>query len=67
MIWTDDPVADYDRYDEEQAKKLDRLPKCDCCTNPIQDEHFYVIHGEYICESCMEEHYRRETSDYIKE
>lgn len=36
MSWTDDPVADFDRYDAEQ--QLDSLPVCECCGEPIQQE-----------------------------
>lgn len=31
MSRTDDPVADFDRYDAEQQQQLDSLPVCECC------------------------------------
>lgn len=54
MFYTDDPVADYRRYDAEQQEWLDCLPRCADCKKPIQDEFAYHRHGEWICDECME-------------
>lgn len=59
MFFTDDPIADHYRWEDEQQKIIDRLPECADCENPIQDETAYYINGEWICESCMDA-YRRE-------
>jgi formylmethanofuran dehydrogenase subunit E len=56
MRYTDDPVADFERYDVEMAKKLEQLPVCSECGEPIQDEEAYMVHGDYICEECMDCH-----------
>ena len=56
---TDDPLADFDRYDEEQARKLKRLPRCSQCDQHIQNDYAYYINGEWICDDCINE-YRRE-------
>lgn len=67
MMYTDDPVRDYDRYDREQQKWLDRLPKCDHCHEPIQDYNYYKIEEANICEECLteycEEHYQVSNTD----
>ena len=55
---TDDPIADFNRYEAEQEKKLSQLPRCSQCDNYIQEETAYYIEGEWICEDCMSE-YRR--------
>ena len=65
MPWTDDPIADFDRHDAEQQKQLDKLPKCDFCGEPIQDEHFYIICGDFVCLECLEA-CRKDTDDYVK-
>jgi len=57
MFYTDNPVADYDRYCNEQQKVLDRLPRCSECHEPIQDECAYYINDEWICKKCMEDNY----------
>lgn len=57
----------YDEYEAEQERKLSKLPKCDCCGEPITDDYFYNIDGTYICEGCLERDYRKKTDDYIEE
>lgn len=66
MFFTDDPVADYNRYQEEQDKQLQKLPKCSICREPIQDEHFYEINDEVICEECLKDNFRKNVEDYIE-
>ena len=55
-----DPLDDFTRLDREQEKRLERLPKCDQCGEPIQGEHCYKIHGETLCEECMNDRYRED-------
>lgn len=57
---TCDPLADFDRHDRAQAKRLARLPVCDICDQPIQDDHFYQINGDNVCPVCLEDHFRKE-------
>ena len=59
MPYTNDPIADFDAWDTEQNKRLETLPVCADCDEPIQDEYAFYIEGEWICESCMDS-YRRE-------
>jgi hypothetical protein len=66
MFFTDDPVKDYDRYQEEQDKQLQKLPKCSYCDEHIQDEHFYEINDEVICEECLNQNFRKRTDDYVE-
>lgn len=65
MYRTDDPLADFHRWDAEQQRELDKLPKCAYCDEPIQDEYCYDINDELVCNVCMEEHHRKRTEDYI--
>jgi len=55
MSWTDDPITDFEAYDRQQAAKLDKLPKCDECGEPIQDETYYEIEGKNYCLKCLED------------
>lgn len=48
------------RHDAEQGAELARRPLCEYCEEPIQDEYAYYIEGVWFCESCMNEHFRRE-------
>ena len=67
MFYSDDPIRDYDRYCEHLESELAKLPKCVDCNNPIQDDDYYDVDGEYLCESCMKDRYRRSTEDYIND
>lgn len=60
MTWTDDPLADFNRHDAKQQAGLDKLPKCDYCGQPIQDDHYFDINGDAICPDCLEKHFRKE-------
>ncbi len=64
MFYSDDPVADYARYCEEQERQMAKLPVCDCCGNRITDETYYDIHGEILCEECLTDKYRKWVDDY---
>ena len=64
---TDDPIADFNRYDEEQQNYLDKLPKCDCCGEHITDEYLYDIDGTLFCEECLKDEFRKNTDDYIED
>ena len=63
MYNSDDPSADYDRYDRDRENRLSRLPRCNVCGEHIQDEHYYEFYGETVCEECLvdycNENYRR--------
>lgn len=64
MYRTDDPIADFHRYDSEQEEALARLPICDYCGKPIHDEHLWDIEGTLYHEHCAELQFRKETEDY---
>ena len=61
MYWTDDPVADAERYIADQDAQLKRMPKCCVCENHIQDEYLYDVNGLIYCEECMS--YFRKAAD----
>ena len=66
MIWTDDPVADFERYDAILQEQLKQMPHCINCGEPIQDDHLFNIDGDLFCEECMVENFRRSTEDYVE-
>lgn len=65
MGWTGDPLADFDRYDAMQSKKLNELPVCCECDQPIQDDECYEFDGELICPQCLKDNHQMHTEDYI--
>lgn len=65
MMFSDDPLLDFDRYDRQQAEELAKLPICDCCGEPIQDEYCYEINGNLICEDRLDMYFRKAVDDII--
>ena len=47
----------FKKYQSELDDKLDRLPLCDYCEEPIQSDRCYLINNEVLCPECLEEHY----------
>lgn len=64
MCWTDDPVADYDRYSDKCEKALSRLPVCCECGEHVQEDHFYLINDEVVCPECLQSNHRKDIEDY---
>lgn len=67
MSWTDDPVADFERHDRAQAQRIARRPRCSYCDEHIQDDELFDIEGELICHKCLNQHFKKNTEDYIYE
>ena len=68
MFYSDDPARDFDRYDMEQERRRARLPVCEekKCRRVIDDEDYYDVDGELLCEKCMKNRYRRYTADLLE-
>ena len=64
MYYTDDPDRDFLHHDAAQQRELERLPVCDECGEPIQDEYCYEVDGRLICDDCMAGH-RKAVDDMI--
>lgn len=66
---TDNPIADFDRYDREQSRRLARLPKCAICREPIQQEYAVCIDGVYYCGECLDDlkEYLDDLKEFIEE
>jgi hypothetical protein len=66
--YTDDPARDFDRWDMEQERMRARLPICENpkCKKRINDDFYFEVEGEILCESCMNLRYRHYTEDYIQ-
>lgn len=64
--YTDNPVADADRYFADKEKELESLPACYECGKHITSEYCYEINGEYICEECLNLYHKKSTDDFIE-
>lgn len=65
-MWTDDPVADAERYFAEQDREIEKLPVCADCGEHIQADHYYLINDEPICPDCLDAGYRKDTDDFFE-
>ena len=63
-----DPLDDFAQQDIEQERMRARLPVCDNpkCKKRIDDDFYFEIDGEILCEDCMNLRYRKSTEDYIE-
>jgi hypothetical protein len=56
----------WERHDRECEAMLDLLPVCDKCKKLIQDDFYFDIEEEILCEKCMEDKCMRRTEDYME-
>jgi formylmethanofuran dehydrogenase subunit E len=54
-----DNYSMWERHDYEQEKALEELPVCDYCGETIQDDYYYDILGDIVCERCLKREHRR--------
>ena len=57
----------YRQHEAEQEAWLKRLPICEECNEPIQEDVLYDIDGTLYCEKCMKNLFRKWTDDYEEE
>lgn len=58
MPRSDDPNADFDRWDAEQCRLLEDLPECSYCGEPITED-YYNINGDDICKECLDANFMK--------
>lgn len=66
LMYTDDPIADFNRYDAEQAQAMAKYPVCADCGKSITGDFVFYIEGDIYCEDCMLDNFRRPTDDFIE-
>lgn len=59
-----DPHDDFGELDAKEARYYARLPKCERCKATIEEEDYFDIDGEILCEDCVKEKYQRKCHDY---
>lgn len=55
MRRTDNPLADFEMHEAEQEAKLEKLPKCIRCKEPIQQEDAVKTPFGWYCDVCLED------------
>ena len=53
MYYTDDPVADFEKYDRDCEQWRSSLPECACCGEHIQQESAVKLDDEWFCDDCL--------------
>lgn len=59
----------YDRWashDAEREAQLQRLPICEKCKNPIQQEKAVYYNDQWICEECESEFWLDIREDFLE-
>ena len=55
----------WEAHEREQEKALEKLPECDYCGEAIQDDFYFDINGDIVCEECLKKEFRKRVEDYI--
>ena len=66
MRYTDDPVMDAQRHYEELEEKLQRMPTCECCGEPIQQEEAIYYNDQWCCMDCEYDFWRDIRNDFLE-
>jgi formylmethanofuran dehydrogenase subunit E len=53
MYRTDDPIADFNRWDREQESWREQLPLCEECGEHIQQECAVLLGDHWYCDDCL--------------
>lgn len=64
MIASSDNYERWESHERQKEKELERLPVCEICGIPIQDEHCYLINDEFVCQRCLDRDFRKWTDDF---
>ena len=67
MYYSDNPAVDFIRYDAEMARREAMLPHCEKCGEPINEDEYFYINDEILCEKCMRNEYAFSTEDYLND
>lgn len=66
MYYTDNPVMDAERYMQEQDERLEKLPTCECCGEPIQQEKAIYYNDQWCCEDCEPDFWNCIREDFLE-
>ena len=67
MMFSSDPIVDAMRHDMEIEHEQEKLPVCDACGQTIDDDRFWRINGETLCDDCAHDMYTIHMDDWMDE
>ncbi len=66
MMFSDDPILDFNRHDRRQTEALNKRPVCCHCWQPIQEERLWEFNGFLYCDDCAREEFQKDTEGYCE-
>ena len=60
-----DNYSMWEQHDMEQERQLEKLPICEYCSQPIQEEHLWDIEGTLYHDKCAALQFRKLVDDYV--
>lgn len=60
-----------DNYSQWEAKTrreeqwLEKRPVCFYCGEPVQEDHYFDINDEVVCQDCLDAHFRKDIDEYF--
>lgn len=54
-MFTDGAHRDFLMHDYQQEQIVKRLPVCDICMEPIQEESYHELFGSNVCDKCLKD------------
>lgn len=62
-----DPVRDFEQHDAKKEEWLSKRPVCDMCGHHIQDDYYFDVDGDILCDRCMDGYIRDNFLKFIEE
>ena len=53
----------WEAEEQRREQQLARRPVCSYCDQHIQEDYFFEIDCEIVCEECLERHFKRTVED----
>ena len=66
MFRTGDPLYDFERHDAEQEQWLSKLPVCEVCGEPIQQEKAVYYNDQWFCKEHEAEAWQVIREDFLE-
>ena len=67
MLYTiPEPYELWERDDAKLQEMLERLPVCECCNNPIQQEKAVYYNDQWCCMECEDEFWQSIREDFLE-
>lgn len=66
VIYSDNPVKDFERFDSIQADELSKLPICNCCGEPIQQDKAIYYNDQWVCRECESDFWMDIRDDFLE-